>query len=221
MKHREQLKSQRRRSPSLKRGAPSLNQKPVILIVCEGSHTEPSYFNQFRLASARIKTVGEGFNTLSLVIRAIEIAKEEKYDQVWCVFDRDDFRETDFNGAIELAERNGFGVAYSIQSFEYWLILHFNDHQGGGINRSSYNQILNDLLQPFGVKYEGRKSKLISEDLFDLFNGIDLKTGKRRVELAIERAERNYSRFDHRNPAREESSTTVFRLVKALLIYTK
>jgi hypothetical protein len=40
-----------------------------------------------------------------------------------------------------------------------------------------------------------------------------------RVELAIKRAERNYNQLDHSNPAAEESSTTVFRLVEELLKY--
>lgn len=33
------------------------------------------------------------------------------------------------------------------------------------------------------------------------------------------RAERNFGQFDHANPAKEESSTTVFRLVQELLKY--
>lgn len=46
-----------------------------------------------------------------------------------------DFNNTDFNNAIQIAEANNFGVAYSNQAFEYWIILHFNDHQGGGLDR--------------------------------------------------------------------------------------
>jgi hypothetical protein len=46
-KHRQQLKAQRRTAPSLERAAPTLREKPTILIVCEGENTEPSYFRQF------------------------------------------------------------------------------------------------------------------------------------------------------------------------------
>jgi hypothetical protein len=127
--------------------------------------------------------------------------------------------DNDFNSAIRIAEANNFGVAYSNQSFEYWLILHFNDHQGGGMHRDNYNDKINELLKPFKVIYDGNGSKLINDDFFELLDGIDSKINRKRVELAIVRAERNYNQFDHINPAIEESSTTVFRLVSELLKY--
>lgn len=218
-KHREQLKANRRIEPNYERNIPLLAEKPTILIVCEGQNTEPSYFNQFRLSSATVKPVGEGYNTISLVTRAIQLSQESSYDQVWCVFDKDDFSENDFNNAILMAEANGFDVAYSNQAFEYWLILHLDDHQGAGMNRSNYNKKINDLLRPFGINYDGERSKKVDEKFFEVLDGIDYKTKIKRMELAIRRAERNYKNFDHTNPAREESSTTVFRLVRELLKY--
>lgn len=218
-KHREQLKAKRRIETSFERPTPVLTEKPTILIVCEGKNTEPSYFNQFRLSSATIKPVGEGYNTISLVNRAIQISNQNSYEQVWCVFDKDDFSNVDFNNAISVAEANGFGVAYSNQAFEYWILLHFNDHQGGGMHRDEYNNKLNESLKTFDVLYDGKKSKIVTEEIFDLLDGVDDRTGKERKILAIERAKRNYDRFDHNNPAIEESSTTVFRLVSELLKY--
>lgn len=218
-KHFEQLKAQRRKEPRLERPVAELIEKPSILIVCEGENTEPSYFNQFRITSAKVKSVGEGYNTVSLVNRALVLAQQGNYDQVWCVFDKDDFKDGDFNSAIQIAESYNFGVAYSNQSFEYWLILHFNDHQGGGMHRDSYNDKINELLKPFKVSYDGHGNKLINEYFFELLDGIDDKTSKRRIELAIDRAERNFSQLDHINPAKEESSTTVFRLVRELSKY--
>ncbi len=220
-KHIELLKAKRRKEPSLERPVAELTEKPSILIVCEGENTEPSYFNQFRITSAKVKSVGEGYNTVSLVNRAFVLAQQGNYDQVWCVFDKDDFNDNDFNSAIQIAEANNFGVAYSNQSFEYWLILHFNDHQGGGMHRNSYNDRINEHLKPFKVIYDGNGTKLIEEDFFELLDGIDLKMSKKRVELAIVRAERNYKNLDHTNPAKEESSTTVFRLVRELLKYVE
>lgn len=220
-KHLEQLKAQRRKEPSLERPVAELTEKPSILIVCEGENTEPSYFNQFRITSAKVNSVGEGYNTVSLVNRARILAQQGNYDQVWCVFDKDDFNDNDFNSAIQIAEANNFGVAYSNQSFEYWLILHFNDHQGGGMHRNSYNDKINEHLKSFKVIYDGNGTKLIEEDFFELLDGIDHKTSRKRVELAIVRAERSYNNFDHTNPAREESSTTVFRLVRELLKYVE
>lgn len=218
-RHKEQLKKKRKTEPDFERAEPVLFEKPTILIVCEGLNTEPSYFNQFRLSSATVKPVGEGYNTVSLVNRAIQLASEKKYEQVWCVFDKDDFSDNDFNNAIVMAKANNFGLAYSNQAFEYWLILHFNDHQGGGMHRDDYNDKINQLIKPFKVEYDGKKSKIIDEDFFELLDGFDEKTEEKRVDLAIKRAERNYKQYNHLNPAKEESTTTVFKLVKELLKY--
>jgi hypothetical protein len=200
-----------------------------LLIIAEGVNTEVSYFRQFEQPTIRLKTVGTGFNTLSLVRRAEQIRDEEAakgrhYDQVWCVFDRDDFPAQDFNEAVRLAEQLfGLGrVAYSNQAFEYWLLLHFLDHQGGAMHRRQYNDRLNECLQSFRpsggpVRYDGQDSKLIGNDFFDLLLAVDPKTDKPRICQAIERAERLYERYDHSSPATEESSTTVFRLVKMIL----
>ena len=138
--HKETLKTKRRDEPLLERAEAKILEKPTILIVCEGENTEPSYFRQFKLSSATIKPIGEGYNTISLVERAVQLLEERPYDQVWCVFDADPKPDNpkqakNFNDAVTLAEREGFGVAYSNQAFEYWLILHFDDHQGGGMNR--------------------------------------------------------------------------------------
>lgn len=218
-RHKEQLKKKRKTEPDFERATPILSEKPTILIVCEGENTEPSYFNQFRLSSATVKPVGEGYNTISLVNRAIQLANEKSYEQVWCVFDKDDFSDNDFNNAIIMAQANNFGLAYSNQAFEYWLILHFNDHQGGGMHRDDYNDKINKLIKPFKVVYDGKKSKMIDEDFFELLDGFDEKTEEKRVDLAIKRAERNYKQHNHSNPAKEESTTTVFQLVKELLKY--
>lgn len=217
--HNKKLKVNRRTEPNLNRPNAELIEKPTILIVCEGENTEPSYFNQFRLSSATVKSVGEGYNTISLVNRAIELAMKKHYDQVWCVFDKDDFKENEFNEAIKKAETQNFKVAYSNQSFEYWFILHLEDHQGGGMHRKDYNKKLKKLLNPFGVTYDGEGNKKVSEDFFELLDGIDTKSGKKRIDLAITRSKRNYNKFDHNNPAKEESSTTVFRLVEEILKY--
>lgn len=218
--HKKPFKAKNRTEPNLNRPIAKLIEKPLILIVCEGKNTEPSYFNQFRLSFATIKTVGEGFNTTSLVNRAKELKCEKHYDQIWCVFDKDDFSDNDFNLAIHLANKLNFYTAYSNQAFEYWLILHFDDHQGGGMARKDYNDKLNELLSPFNITFNGYGDKKINEKLFELLNGLDVKTNKRRIDLAINRAKRNYHRFDHLNPAKEESSTTVFKLAEELLKHT-
>ncbi len=217
-------KERRRGEPVLERPKPTKKEKPTILIVCEGKNTEPSYFKQFKLSLANIKTVGKGFNTVSLVKQTIALNKKGNYEKVWCVFDADPKpinpkQAQNFNNAIKMATANGFGVAYSNQAFEYWLLLHFENHQGGAMNREQYEGKINSYINKLGVNYNGDGDKIVSEDFFELLMSIDAKTQKERVDLAIERAERNYDKWNHYNPAKEESTTKVFKLVRELKSY--
>jgi hypothetical protein len=96
-----------------------------VLIVCEGEQTEPNYFRAFRVASHVCNIQGTGCNTLSLVKEAVRLSQMEDYREVWCVFDRDSFREKHVRAAYSLAEEKGFKIAYSNECFELWYLLHF------------------------------------------------------------------------------------------------
>ena len=225
--HKKKLQADKRKKrgaePLLDRqdNSPVKLDKPKILIVCEGKNTEPSYFNQFKLSSATIEAVGFGKNTITLVEHIIKNYDLTKYDEVWCVFDKDDFPNCDFDNAIKKAVSKNIKVAYSNQAFEYWLILHFEDHPGVGMHRKDYDKKINGYINPDKAFYDGTGNKIISEDFFDiLLEVIDIKSGKKRVELAIERAKKIHNGFaPHKSPAKEESSTTVFLLVETLLKY--
>lgn len=219
-------KEKRRSQPTFKRPSPFKEEIPTILIVCEGRNTEPSYFRHFRLLTAVIKTIGAGRSTLSLINEAIRLREERNYDQVWCVFDADPMAANhnhakNFNEAIKKAALNNIQVAYSNQAFEYWLILHFEDHQGGKIPRSDYHKKINKHLSPLKQQYEGKKGKSISKELFEVLQDKDPKSNKTRQQLAIDRAKKIYSALTHQNPAEEESSTTVYKLVEILQKHCK
>ena len=221
-KHKEEIREAKRKrrnqAPSLERPQPSRIEKEKILIVCEGENTEPSYFGKFKLSTATVKTVGEGRNTISLVDRTKQLSKKDEYDQIWCVFDKDDFTSEGFNNAIFKAKGLGFKVGYSNQAFEYWLILHFEDHQGGAMHRDQYCDKLNSYLEPFGVKYD-KNTKEITIELFDILVSKEKGAERSRQELACLRARRNLAYFDGNNPAKEESSTRVHQLVQEIEKY--
>ena len=184
--------------------------KQSFLIVCEGEKTEPDYFKAFRMTAATVKAVGEAMNTMTLVNKAISIreadkAKKRYYDQCWVVFDKDDFPAQDFNQAIQYAEKNGFQVAYSNQAFEYWFLLHFNLYQGP-IHRNQYKDMLERLI---GMPYN--KAEGSGAVMYNLLLA--------RQEQAIKNSETVLAEIAHGNPAEEESSTTVHKLVKELNKY--
>ena len=181
--------------------------KETFLIICEGENTEPDYFKAFRLTSATIKAVGQGLGTTALVKKAIKIKEQEKikghtFNRAWVVFDKDDFSDNDFNAAIILAQQNQFEVAYSNQAFEYWFLLHFNLYQIP-INRSRYEEMLSNLL---GFSYS--KKTGVSNKMFNALLG--------KQQQAIANAKIVMKQFNGSNPAQEESSTTVYRLVENL-----
>jgi len=219
-RHKDELK-RRRAAPDLSRKEPARLERPLILIVCEGKNTEKSYFDQFRLTSAQLVTLGKGYNTISLVNETIRIStlSDANYEQIWCVFDKDDFPANDFNSAITIAESSGFKAAYSNQAFEYWLILHFEDHQGGPMSRQDYNKKLNEYINPLGATFDGDGSKIVTAKLFELLEQKPEGSELSRRQIAIKRAKRNYEKFDHSSPANEESSTKVFALVEEILKY--
>lgn len=217
-----------RKTPNIGRKSPKKEVKKTFLIVCEGENTEPSYFRQFKMPTINIVPIGTGCNTVSLIQEAEKLQKENikkskkgedvKYDEIWCVFDKDDFPDDNFNRAITFAQNKGFKVAYSNQSFEYWFILHFEDHQGGGMNRKDYDTKINSYIKPFKVTYDGNGNKNVKEDFFNLLNGVDDR-GTKRVDLAIKRARRNHQMHIQNSdtPAQSESCTTVYELVESIL----
>jgi len=219
-------KRQRREEPKLNRKRASKKGLPIILIACEGKNTEPSYFNQFELKSVEVEPKGDGYSHLSLVMWAKKLAKNKNYDEVWCVFDADPKPDNpnwahNFNNAIWTAKKMKYEVGYSHQAFEYWLILHFDNHQGGGMSRTDYNTRLNQLINPLGAEFDGNGNKIVSPELFALLEGVDITTGRPRKELAICRAKRIYDQYDHLNPSKEESSTNIFELVLKLMNFDK
>lgn len=133
--HKRKAKTER----DLKRGKARRAIYQKVLIVCEGSETEPLYFNEikdaYEIATANIRISGEcGSDPLSVVRHGERLFAEEKrlypddpYDRVYCVFDKDS--HANYFNAIEKVERaKPKGVFYaipSIPSFEYWFLLHY------------------------------------------------------------------------------------------------
>lgn len=221
--HKASLKvgKMRRAEPDFQLPEPTRLERQRFLIVCEGKNTEPGYFNHlrrhYRFTAAEVITVGGAGETIRVVQRAQEESQRSEYDQIWVVFDKDDFPADHFDNAVKMAEAAGFGVVYSNQAFEYWLILHFEDHQGGALHRSDYGQKINNYLNPFNISYDAEGSKSIAPDFFRVLMDIEQRSGESRLDLAIKRAERILTfHADKPSFAAAESSTTVFRLVQAL-----
>ena len=103
----------------------------IILIVCGGAKTEPSYFEglreRWKLHSAQVHAMGR--DPLRVVERAIRLrddrrAEEEPdFDQVWCILDMDEHARLPV--ATEVAAKEEVKIALSTPCFEVWYLLHF------------------------------------------------------------------------------------------------
>ena len=136
-----------------------------FLIVSEGEKTEPLYFEgladhinarygkSIEVEKPIIKTCGEGKCTVSLVEATAKLVAQSKivYSQVWVVFDKDDFG--DFDEAVTLAQKYDFHVAWSNESFEYWIYLHFN-YNDSALHRRQWVEKLDELFKA-GITRDG------------------------------------------------------------------
>ena len=125
-----------------------------FLIVCEGTKTEPHYFealiNNYISTVREVTIEGEGRATVALVDRTLEIKTDPErknamsFDRVWVVFDKDDF--DDFNEAIKKARKLGFQSAWTNEAFELWYYLHF-EYLDTGISRTAYIEKLEEAFR--------------------------------------------------------------------------
>lgn len=178
-----------------------------FLIVCEGEKTEPSYFESYGVPGL-VDVHAEGFGVSPPQL--VEIALDRKgnqsqrrnediYDQVWCVFDKDDWDDGVFNNAIQRAESQGLKVAYSNEAFELWFLLHFRFFDTP-MHRKVFAGKLNELLdRPY------------KKNATDMYDQLYLKQG-----FAIKSAQRLLALYSPRNPAKDNPSTTVHLLVQEL-----
>ena len=152
-------------------------QKPMILVVCEGEVTEKEYLHgiekKYRNSRVTIEIAPEsGRDPLSLV----KVAKDRKreaeekaqkqeddnlaYDQVWCLHDIDDHPVDKITGAKDMARDNGIELAVSNPCIELWLYLHFDTT--GPIHRTKLATLLKKRIPKYDkhIKYEDYETGL-------------------------------------------------------------
>ena len=195
-----------------------------FLIVCEGTKTEPHYFEALiknYISTVREVTIeGEGRATLALVDRTLEIKYELErknamsFDRVWVVFDKDDF--DDFNDAIKKAHKLGFQSAWTNEA-------HF-EYLDTGISREAYIDKLQDafrkkmgddnfkyhkgnpdiyrLLQQYGRE---ELAKRFAQQLRGLYTDIDYATHKpcTMVDKLVEELEHPKRLLEYENNRKE------------------
>lgn len=194
---------------------------PYTLIVSEGVKTEPLYLNglvnkineQYKTIAKEnhILVYGTGRNTKGLlryVDKRVPNGEWEKYEKIWLVYDKDDFPEDNFDNTQFSAEGrkdNRIKVAWSNESFELWLLLHFQDY-GADNGREDYIKKLNGY-------FEYSKTR---EDLFKVVTSLgSLQEAKRRAQI-------QYNNFMDQGitvPSKMIPATRVYEVVEELEKY--
>jgi hypothetical protein len=161
-----------------------------ILIVCEGKKTEPNYFNDirrhYRLSSAHIKALPSerGRSPQQVVDFAYDYCNKEKiWETVFCVFDRDNYRN--FESAIssvkakdqkitnDQGKKVHFFAIPSDPCFELWFTLH-------------YREVLSEIQGPDVLKLLKKDMPEYEKNLPDMFA---------RTEIFLENAYKNVARL--------------------------
>jgi hypothetical protein len=206
------------KSTPLARKIEEIDERKYFLIVSEGEKTEPIYFEYIKqfLPKKLLETVeiiGEGDNTLNIVKKAILERDKRKvnsllpnFDEVWAVFDKDDFPSVRYNNAIKLAKSSDIEEGSSNQAFELWYVLHFEFLQSS-LHRKDYFKKLSGIL---GYKYEKNTDKIVKQ-IFE----------KGNVKRAIQWAKELEKLHVGKTPANACPSTRVYKLVENLLAYSK
>jgi hypothetical protein len=194
-----------------------------ILIVSEGSKTEPNYFREirksYRLHTANVEVRPSDLGTAP--IQVVQYAKSlfedgdrhkriqpRAFEKVYAVFDRDD--HDSYHEALTLAASwNGklrndakqtvsFQAIASVPSFELWLLLHYEDIQAP-LHR---NEVMSRLKLHIPDYDKG------ASNAFEITN--------EHLSVAIQRAERLADQFTaHTDP---EPFTAIAELVKLLIM---
>lgn len=161
------------------RGSKKRQEKPIIVIIPEGSETEPAYFRHFNSRDKNIKVEvienssnGAATDYAALMRKAAKYKSDyqlspKKGDAVWIVADGDvdyntpgslEAKNTALSDMRKRAESAGINVAISNPCFELWYLLHFGYTSGF---MKDYDAVKNKLVN-FLPEYEKNK------DVYDL-----------------------------------------------------
>ncbi len=216
-----QIKKKRSREEE-KRKVDIKSKRKFFLIVCEGEKTEPNYFISLKndlprgvLDVCDISIIGTGFNTNSLVSKAIELRndwQENTYravDKLWVVFDKDSFTAHSFHKAIQMCFDNpNVDAAWTNEAFELWYLLHFH-YYNTSISRKQYQSLIEkNFLNKGLTKFKYKKN---STEMFDLLSKYA------NINDAIKNATNLEKTFEHMNNfAQQNPCTKVHHLVAEL-----
>lgn len=182
-------KSNFKSSDLKQRDSASLKVKPLVIISCEGTKTEPNYLNSIinlliqkgKIARGSV-VIADHQHTDPLGVLNDLINYKDDYtlfENRWIVIDRDEVRsissnssghlEYNFISALEQAEEFNIKVAWSNPCFEIFIVEHYEYRDAGGdrkdIQKRALELLCKDGKLKAGVSVEELKA---IDDLYDI-----------------------------------------------------
>ncbi|MFK8162055.1 MAG: RloB family protein [Lewinella sp.] len=199
-----------------RRNPPRRKPDEVFYLVGEGESTEKFYFESFSIpGTLKVDYKSYTRSAQQLVEKAVANSKDKNYSEVWVVFDLDynpargDEQYAEFTKAIQYAIKHSIKVAYSIDSFEIWFRLHYENIT----TRIAREQLYDDLSRRWETDYEqyGKEEAFARELAARLENDPDADR-----QEAITRAKNLHEKYKALPYREQPSMTTVYRLVHNL-----
>ncbi len=217
-------KKQKNKLEAKKRNKQLTMLPPKILIVSEGTKTEPYYFeiladriNENSRAISKnprviVEVEGTGKNTYGLYNHLEDNYTSEKlheYKEIWLVYDKDDFPADRFDN-VDAKARNKkdsrFHAAWSNQSFELWLLWHYQDYSSE-THRTEYIKCLEKYVLDYRKGDRSIYEKILAEG---------------DARKAISRAKKQKEWYEQQGvvtPSKMACASMVYKLVEELLSY--
>lgn len=185
----------------------------AYLIVTDAEKTEKNYFEGIRNTipealknDLQIKIFSNKSLTKIIDFAAEERNKDERFRDVWLVFDKDEVKN--FDKLIEEAKNSKMNVGWSNPCFEIWLMAYLKN-----LENIDNSQVCCSKFEKIYVEKTGKTRYEKSEE--KIYN-ILLEVGDE--EKAIDKARKKYhsSKEEYRIPSKMIGCTTVYKLIEEL-----
>ncbi|MBL0686608.1 MAG: RloB domain-containing protein [Sulfurospirillum sp.] len=186
------------------------NEKKAVLIALEDTKSSRFYFqsliNDIGLRGKIIFSKHIGTNP-SNVLKAITSTTryKEDYEKQWIVIDKDEWSKEEFNGTIKQAKDLGVCCAFSNESYELWILLHFEQ-----LTRWTNREELNSKLKKY--KYDKKST--------DTYAKIKSKQDQ-AIENAKHLIKKHINDDGEIKPFEQNPLTNIFELVECLRAVVK
>ncbi len=200
------------------------------VIICEGTKTEPNYFEGLKneingrfknRIELKILPTGKGRREALSEAKRIVSKSVNHIGYVWIVYDKDDFPKDEFDNVVFMCKsinknndkidddelKTYYNVLWSNECIEFWFLLHFIDLKSD-ISRNEYIDKINEQFKNNELKEEYKKNL---DNIYEI-----LRT---RLEYAKSRAKDIIKENKNSSPSNIKPGTTVYKIFDKLEDY--